>query len=177
MPVLSGVRLQACAGRLALEATDLELTIRLQVRACTEQDGPVVTPAVVVPAKALTKAVASMTGADRRFARLVLGLQPRRSGAPPPALPGATSPGSGCRPSWPARLPQGQHFKLRLAQPLGEVDEVLAVVLRASQRFGPGRLDERPVRLAPPPDALGVGVLGARLRSGRGVPCQSRSPR
>ncbi|MGH2705894.1 MAG: DNA polymerase III subunit beta [Actinomycetota bacterium] len=61
LPVLSGVRLEAAAGRVDLQTTDLETSIRLQVRASTPQDGAV-TRVVVAPAKALTKAVAGIRG-------------------------------------------------------------------------------------------------------------------
>ncbi len=62
VPFLAGVRLEAAAGRLDLQTTDLETSIRLQVRASTPDDGAVTAPAVVAPAKALTKAVAGVRG-------------------------------------------------------------------------------------------------------------------
>ncbi len=57
LPILSGVRLEASEGGIAIEATDLELTAR-----CSVNDVVTQTPGVaVVPAKALAKAVASMS--------------------------------------------------------------------------------------------------------------------
>ncbi len=57
LPILSGVRLEASEGGLIIEATDLELTVRRVLR-----DGVEVHAArsVVVPAKALAKAVLAM---------------------------------------------------------------------------------------------------------------------
>jgi hypothetical protein len=56
-PILSGVRLEASEDGLAIEATDLELTARRTVNDVVTQTEGV----AVVPAKTLTKAVASMT--------------------------------------------------------------------------------------------------------------------
>jgi DNA polymerase-3 subunit beta len=57
LPILSGVRLEASDDGLVIEATDLELTVRHMVH-----DGVTVDAAgsVVVPAKALAKAIAAM---------------------------------------------------------------------------------------------------------------------
>jgi len=57
LPILSGVRLEASEDGLAIEATDLELTARRTVSDVATQTGGV----VVVPAKALAKAAASMS--------------------------------------------------------------------------------------------------------------------
>ncbi|MGH2595168.1 MAG: DNA polymerase III subunit beta [Actinomycetota bacterium] len=57
LPVLSGVRLEASDGDVSIEATDLELTVRRVVRGAVTVDGA---GSVVVPAKALVKAVAAM---------------------------------------------------------------------------------------------------------------------
>jgi DNA polymerase III subunit beta len=57
LPMLSGVRLEASERGLAIEATDLELTARRVVRGGVTVDGA---GSVVVPAKALVKAVAAM---------------------------------------------------------------------------------------------------------------------
>ena len=57
LPMLSGVRLEASEGGVAIEATDLELTARRVVRGDVTVDGA---GSVVVPAKALVKAVAAM---------------------------------------------------------------------------------------------------------------------
>jgi len=57
LPMLSGVRLEVSEGEVAIEATDLELTARRVVRRVVTVDGA---GSVVVPAKALVKAVAAM---------------------------------------------------------------------------------------------------------------------
>jgi DNA polymerase-3 subunit beta len=57
LPMLSGVRLEASEGEVAIEATDLELTARRVVRGDVTVEGA---GSVVVPAKALVKAVAAM---------------------------------------------------------------------------------------------------------------------
>jgi DNA polymerase-3 subunit beta len=57
LPMLSGVRLEASEGEVAIEATDLELTARRVVRGEVTVD---VAGSVVVPAKALVKAIAAM---------------------------------------------------------------------------------------------------------------------
>ena len=57
LPMLSGVRLEGSDGELSIEATDLELTARCVVRGDVVIDR---TGSVVVPAKALVKAVAAM---------------------------------------------------------------------------------------------------------------------
>jgi DNA polymerase-3 subunit beta len=57
LPILSGIRLEASENGLAIEATDLELTARRVVRRDVTVDGA---GSVVVPAKALVKAVAAM---------------------------------------------------------------------------------------------------------------------
>jgi DNA polymerase-3 subunit beta len=57
LPILSGVRLEASDDGLVIEATDLELTARRLVRGDVAVDAP---GSVVVPAKALAKAVAAM---------------------------------------------------------------------------------------------------------------------
>ncbi len=62
LPVLTGVRLEAAYGRLDLETTDLAVCIRIRVPASTAPGYPVANPAVVLPAKALTKAVSVMRG-------------------------------------------------------------------------------------------------------------------
>ena len=58
LPMLSGVRLEASETGVAIEATDLELTARRVVRGDVTVDGA---GSVVVPAKALVKAVAAMS--------------------------------------------------------------------------------------------------------------------
>jgi DNA polymerase III subunit beta len=57
LPMLSGVRLEVSEGEVSIEATDLELTARRVVRREVTVDGA---GSVVVPAKALVKAVAAM---------------------------------------------------------------------------------------------------------------------
>jgi DNA polymerase-3 subunit beta len=57
LPMLSGVRLEASDGEVSIEATDLELTARRVVRGEVTVDGA---GSLVVPAKALVKAVAAM---------------------------------------------------------------------------------------------------------------------
>jgi hypothetical protein len=57
LPILSGVRLEASESGVAIEATDLELTARRLVRGDVTVDG---SGSIVVPAKALVKAVAAM---------------------------------------------------------------------------------------------------------------------
>lgn len=57
LPVLSGVRLDVSEGEVSIEATDLELTARRVVHGAVTVDGA---GSVVVPAKALVKAVAAM---------------------------------------------------------------------------------------------------------------------
>jgi DNA polymerase III subunit beta len=57
LPMLSGVRLEASDGEVSIEATDLELTARRVVRSEVTVDGA---GSLVVPAKALAKAVAAM---------------------------------------------------------------------------------------------------------------------
>jgi DNA polymerase III subunit beta len=57
LPMLSGVRLEASETGASIEATDLELTARRVVRSDVTVDGA---GSVVVPAKALVKAVAAM---------------------------------------------------------------------------------------------------------------------
>jgi DNA polymerase III subunit beta len=57
LPILSGVRLEASDDGLVIEATDLELTARRLVREDVTVDAA---GSVVVPAKALAKAVAAM---------------------------------------------------------------------------------------------------------------------
>jgi DNA polymerase-3 subunit beta len=57
LPMLSGVRLEASDGEVSIEATDLELTARRVVRGVVTVDGA---GSVVVPGKALVKAVAAM---------------------------------------------------------------------------------------------------------------------
>ncbi|HYV00948.1 MAG TPA: DNA polymerase III subunit beta [Actinomycetota bacterium] len=57
LPILSGVRLEASDDGLVIEATDLELTARRLVREAVAVDAA---GSVVVPAKALAKAVAAM---------------------------------------------------------------------------------------------------------------------
>jgi len=57
LPILSGVRLEATDNGLVIEATDLELTVRRLVREDVAVDAA---GSVVVPAKALAKAVAAM---------------------------------------------------------------------------------------------------------------------
>jgi DNA polymerase-3 subunit beta len=58
LPMLSGVRLEVSEGEVFIEATDLELTARRVVRREVTVDGA---GSVVVPAKALVKAVAAMS--------------------------------------------------------------------------------------------------------------------
>jgi DNA polymerase-3 subunit beta len=58
LPILSGARLEASVDGLTVEATDLELTALRTLREDVAVDAPGV---VVVPAKALAKAVAAMT--------------------------------------------------------------------------------------------------------------------
>lgn len=58
LPILAGVKLEAVAGRIALEATDLEFAIRLQARAETSEGHG----RAVVPAKNLIKAVKAIAG-------------------------------------------------------------------------------------------------------------------
>lgn len=57
VPILTGIRLQASAAGLSLEATDLELTIELLTQAQTAEDG-----VMVVPAKQLIHAAKAMVG-------------------------------------------------------------------------------------------------------------------
>jgi DNA polymerase-3 subunit beta len=57
LPMLSGVRLEVSEGEASIEATDLELTARRDVHGAVTVDGA---GSVVVPAKALVKAVAAM---------------------------------------------------------------------------------------------------------------------
>lgn len=57
LPILSGVRLEAAIDRLSLEATDLEVAVRRDI---TEKIDLAEDGALVVPAKALGKAVTSM---------------------------------------------------------------------------------------------------------------------
>jgi DNA polymerase-3 subunit beta len=57
LPMLSGVRLEASERAVAIEATDLELSARRAVRGDVTVEG---SGSVVVPAKALVKAVAAM---------------------------------------------------------------------------------------------------------------------
>jgi len=57
LPMLSGVRLEVSEGEVSIEATDLEFTTRRVVRSEVTVDGA---GSVVVPAKALVKAVAAM---------------------------------------------------------------------------------------------------------------------
>jgi DNA polymerase-3 subunit beta len=57
LPMLSGVRLEVSEGEVSIEATDLELTARRVVRSEVTVDGA---GSVVVPGKALVKAVAAM---------------------------------------------------------------------------------------------------------------------
>jgi DNA polymerase III subunit beta len=57
LPMLSGVRLEASDGEVSIEGTDLELTARRVVRREVTVDGA---GSVVVPGKALVKAVAAM---------------------------------------------------------------------------------------------------------------------
>jgi DNA polymerase III subunit beta len=57
LPMLSGVRLEVSEGEVAIEATDLEFTARRVVRGEVTVDGA---GSIVVPAKALAKAVAAM---------------------------------------------------------------------------------------------------------------------
>ena len=57
LPMLSGVRLEVSEGQVSIEATDLELTARRVVRREVTGDGA---GSVVVPGKALVKAVAAM---------------------------------------------------------------------------------------------------------------------
>ena len=61
LPMLSGVRLEVSDGVVSIEATDLELTARRVVRGDVTVDGA---GSVVVPAKALVKAVAAMGGPE-----------------------------------------------------------------------------------------------------------------
>lgn len=61
LPILSGVKLTAADTRFAMEATDLELSISLQAPATGNGNG---VESTVVPAKALAKAVKSMSGSD-----------------------------------------------------------------------------------------------------------------
>jgi DNA polymerase III subunit beta len=85
LPMLSGVRLEVSEGEVSIEATDLELTARRVVRSEVTVDGA---GSVVVPAKALVKAVAAMgepevvlescdgrAGLDVRAARRTVTLQ------------------------------------------------------------------------------------------------------
>ena len=58
LPMLSGVRLEVSEGEVSIEATDLELTARRVVRGEVTVDGA---GSVVVPGKALVKAVATMS--------------------------------------------------------------------------------------------------------------------
>ena len=58
LPILSGVRLEASGSGVAIEATDLELTARRVVRGDVTVEGA---GSLVVPAKALVKAVAAMS--------------------------------------------------------------------------------------------------------------------
>jgi DNA polymerase-3 subunit beta len=58
LPMLSGVRLEASDRAVAIEATDLELSARRAVRGDVTVEG---SGSVVVPAKALVKAVAAMS--------------------------------------------------------------------------------------------------------------------
>jgi DNA polymerase-3 subunit beta len=57
LPMLSGVRLETSEGEVSIEATDLELTARRVVRREVTVDGA---GSVVVPAKALAKAVVAV---------------------------------------------------------------------------------------------------------------------
>src|SRR4029450_13594222 len=57
LPMLSGVRLEVSEGEVSIEATDLELTARRVVRSKATDDEA---GSVVLPAKALVKAVAAM---------------------------------------------------------------------------------------------------------------------
>jgi len=57
LPMLSGVRLEVSEGEVAIEATDLEFIARRVVRGEVTVDGA---GSIVVPAKALAKAVAAM---------------------------------------------------------------------------------------------------------------------
>jgi DNA polymerase III subunit beta len=57
LPMLSGVRLEASDGEVSIEGTDLELTARRVVRREVTVDGA---GSIVVPGKALVKAVAAM---------------------------------------------------------------------------------------------------------------------
>ncbi|HYY07615.1 MAG TPA: hypothetical protein VFA25_03325 [Actinomycetota bacterium] len=58
LPMLSGIRLDSSKDGLAIEATDLELTVRRVVQDGVSVHGP---GSVVVPAKVLVKALAAMT--------------------------------------------------------------------------------------------------------------------
>ena len=66
LPMLSGVRLEASGSGVAIEATDLELTARRVVHGDVTVEGA---GSVVVPAKALVKAVAALADGSRRGAR------------------------------------------------------------------------------------------------------------
>lgn len=57
LPVLAGIKLEANQGRLALEATDLELAIRLHLEANVIEEG-----SAVVPTKQLVRATKAMSG-------------------------------------------------------------------------------------------------------------------
>jgi DNA polymerase III subunit beta len=57
LPILSGIRLEASDGDVSIEATDLELTARRVIHGAVTVDGA---GSIVVPAKALVKAVAAM---------------------------------------------------------------------------------------------------------------------
>jgi DNA polymerase III subunit beta len=61
LPMLSGVRVEASERGVAIEATDLELTARRGVRGAVTVEGA---GSVVVPAKALVKAVTAMGEAE-----------------------------------------------------------------------------------------------------------------
>lgn len=63
LPICAGVWVEAAAGRLDLQTTDLDLMIRLQVAASTSPDATE-TPALVVGAKALANAVSAMPGPE-----------------------------------------------------------------------------------------------------------------
>jgi DNA polymerase III subunit beta len=86
LPILSSVRLDASDGGLNMEATDLELTVRRAMREVAVALG-----VVVVPAKALTKALASAGDREVQLESTTTEGRPRldvRAGTRTVTLPG-----------------------------------------------------------------------------------------